>query len=307
MNTDAKIETNQPRAGFLFALSAFTLWGFLPFYMKAVAHLDTFEVLAHRVIWSIPIAVGLLIITRRTSDMVRMIKSPRNLAIITASACVISINWGVYVWAIAAERAVETALGYYINPLISVALGVLFLGEKMDRLQVMAIGLAVVAVVIMTVSAGQLPWVALLVAGSFGVYGFIRKTVDIGPTQGFLMEVLILSLLAIPYYFWLEYSGNSNFGGATSDTLLLLGCGVVTSIPLILFAYGTKRLQLSTIGLMQYIVPTLIFLIGVFVFNEPFNQWQLVAFILIWTAIILYTWSSLRNFRNQQTLSQSPE
>ncbi len=299
-------DETRSRAGFAYALSAFLLWGFLPFYMKAVAHIDTLEVLAHRVIWSIPIALGLLLLTGRTGDMMRVFKSPRKLAIISLSAAVISINWGIYVWSIAAERSIEAALGYYINPLISVALGTVFLGEKMDHLQILAIALALLAVVILTVSAGVLPWVAIILACSFATYGFIRKTLDIGPTQGFLMEVLILSLIAVPYFFWLVYTGASHMGGTTSDTLLLLGCGVVTSVPLILFAYGAKRLQLSTIGLMQYIVPTMIFLIGVFIFREPFSQWQLLAFILIWTAIALYSWSSLGQFkrRNLQTGSQ---
>lgn len=297
MKANTPSNEDQSLVGFAYALSAFLLWGLLPFYMKAVAHIDTLEVLAHRVIWSIPIALGLLMLTGRTSDILRVFKTPRQLALITLSAAVISLNWGIYVWSIAAERAIEAALGYYINPLISVALGAIFLGEKLDRLQLFAIALACLAVVILTISAGVLPWVAIVLACSFATYGFIRKTVDIGPTQGFFVEVLILSLIAIPYFLWLENTGASNMGRTQSDTLLLLGCGVVTAIPLILFAYGAKRLQLSTIGLMQYIVPTMIFLIGVFIFREPFSQWQLIAFILIWTAIVLYAWSIFSQFK----------
>ncbi len=288
------LPVDQSRIGFLYALSAFFLWGLLPFFMKAVAHIGTLEVLAHRVIWSIPIALALLAFTGRAPEFVQVLKTPRYLLVILVSASVISINWGIYVWSIAVERSIEAALGYYINPLITVALGAVFLREALDKLQTIAIMLAAFAVIILTIMTGVFPIVAVILACSFATYGFIRKTVDVGPTQGFLLEVLILSFIAIPYVVWLTISGSSHFGGTMSDTLLLLACGPVTAIPLILFAYGAKRLRLSSIGFMQYIVPTMIFIIGVFVFNEPFSQWQLIAFVLIWTAIGLYSWSMLR-------------
>lgn len=296
---------DESRAGFAYALSAFFLWGLLPFFMKAIAHIDTYQVLAHRVIWSIPIALIILLLTGRFQGLLQIFKSRRKFAIMMLSSAVISVNWGVYIWSIASERSIEAALGYYINPLISVALGALFLGEKMDRIQIVAIALAMLAVAILTLAAGVFPWVAITLACSFATYGFIRKTVDIGPTQGFMVEVLILSVIAVPYAIWLQWSGVSHFGLNTTDTLLLLGCGPVTAIPLILFSYGARRLRLSTIGLMQYIVPTMIFLIGVFIFNEPFSQWQLVAFLLIWTAIVLYTWSSMRRLRAEHQQAKS--
>jgi len=289
--------TGQSRVGFIYAISAFTLWGFAPLFMKAVAHIDPVEVLAHRAIWSVPVALLILLATGRTNDMMRVFRSPRKLVLITLSALIISVNWGVYVWSIAVERSVEAALGYYINPLISVALGTALLGEKLDRLQMFAIALAIFAVGILTFTAGQIPWVAIVLSFTFAIYGFIRKTVDIGPTQGFMVEVIILSILAIPYVIFLSNTGVGHLGLTTYDTILLLACGPVTAIPLILFAYGAKRLRLSTIGIMQYIAPTLIFLIGVFVFREPFGQYQLISFILIWTAIAIYTWSGMRRVR----------
>ena len=287
-------QNGQTKIGFIYAFCAFSFWGFVPIYMKAVAHFGAVEVLAHRIIWSIPVALLVLVITRRTGDIIRVIKSPNLLAAITLSAIIISVNWGLYVWAVNADRIIEAALGYYINPLISVALGMVFLGEKMDKLQASAIALAILAVSIMTYAVGQIPWVALVLACSFAAYGFIRKTVDIGPTQGFMMEVLILAIVAVPFVVYLGYRGSGHLGLSTNDTLLVLGCGPITAIPLILFSYGAKRLRLSTVGLMQYIAPTLIFLIGVFVYHEPFNQWQLFAFALIWTAIALYSWSSIK-------------
>ena len=297
----------QSRVGLGFGLSAFFLWGLLPFFMKAVAHIDVLEVLAHRVIWSIPVALVVLLITRRTADIFAVFKDRRKLLMMMLSAGFISINWGTYVWAIGADRTIEAALGYYINPLISVAMGTMFLGEKMTRLQVVAIAFASVAVIILTFASGALPWVAIVVSLSFAAYGFIRKTVDIGPTQGFMSEVLILSVIAIPYAIWLAQTGEAKMGGISSDTILLLACGPVTAIPLILFANGAKRLRLSTIGLMQYIVPTMIFLIGVFIFHEPFNQLQLLAFTLIWIAIGLYIWSSVQVAKLEAVSKSTPQ
>ena len=297
----------QSRIGFGFAFSAFFLWGLLPFFMKAVAHIDVLEVLAHRVIWSIPVALIVLLITRRTSDLATVFKDRRKFLMMMLSAGFISINWGTYVWAIGADRTIEAALGYYINPLISVAMGTMFLGEKMTRLQVVAIAFASVAVIILTFASGALPWVAIVVSLSFAAYSFIRKTVDIGPTQGFMSEVLILSVIAIPYAIWLAQTGEAKMGAISSDTILLLACGPVTAVPLILFANGAKRLRLSTIGLMQYIVPTIIFLIGVFIFHEPFNQLQLLAFTLIWIAIALYIWSSLQVAKLEAVSKSTPQ
>ncbi len=292
--------SDQSRAGIFYTLSAFMLWGIMPLFMKAVSHVTTLEVLASRIIWSIPVALVFLLIVGRTSDIVRVLFSPSKLAAVAVSAIVISINWGLYVWAIAVERTIEAALGYYINPLFSIALGMVFLGEKLGRLQIFALALAILAVSILTYNAGAFPWVAIILAAAFAIYGLIKKTVDIGPTQGFMLEVLLLSVIAIPYVFYLGFSGSSYFGRTATDTLLLLACGPVTAVPLILFAYGTKRLRLATVGIMQYIIPTMILLIGVFIFNEPFDRWQFFSFLLIWTAIVLYTWSGIRQVRMRQ-------
>jgi chloramphenicol-sensitive protein RarD len=304
--TEISLTTAQDwaRAGFIYTFSAFALWGLMPLYMKAVSHIGALEILANRIIWSIPVALVFLLLAGRTSDIVRVLKSPSKLVAVAACATVISINWGLYVWAIAAERTIEAALGYYINPLISIVLGMTLLGEKLDRIQQFALALAFIAVSILTYAAGELPWVALVLACSFAVYGLIKKTVDIGPTQGFMMEVLILSVVAIPYLFYLGNNNELHFGNSSWDTYLLLGCGPVTAVPLILFAFGAKRLQLATVGLMQYIAPSMIFITGVFWFREPFSQLQLFAFVLIWIAIALYSWSGIRGFRKLQSVSQ---
>ncbi|TPM82664.1 EamA family transporter RarD [Mesorhizobium sp. B2-3-3] len=289
---------SKARRGFLLALGAYLLWGLLPFYMKAVAHLPLAEVIAHRVVWSVPIAAAVLVWAGRTADFKAAIRSPRTIAMAALTAALISINWGIYVWAIAVDRTVETALGYYINPLVSVVVGALLLGERLDRLQIAAVVLAAVAVAVLTIEGGKLPWVSLALAFSFAAYGFFRKTLPIGPSQGFLLEVLLLSVPALGYIVYLIATGQDHIVSSTgTDTALLIGCGPITSVPLLLFAFGAKLLRLSTIGIMQYIAPTMVFLIAVLIFNEPFGTTQAVAFVLIWAALAIYSWSMLTSAR----------
>lgn len=286
--------TGDTRAGFFYALGAYVFWGFLPFYMKAVAHIPAAEVVAHRIIWSVPIAAALLIWMGRTADIGRALRSPRTLALGMLTAGLITINWGVYVWAIAADRTIEAALGYYINPLFSIFLGAVLLGERLTRAQIAAIGLAVIAVGVLTWEAGGLPWVSLVLAGSWGFYALAKRTLPIGPAQGFFLEVLILSGPALAFVAWLAIGGTGHFLVGAVNTWLLLTAGFITAVPLILYANGAKLLTLSTIGIMQYIAPTMIFLIAVLVFREPFGQERMIAFVLIWSALALYSWSMLR-------------
>ncbi len=296
MATDAIADADsKARSGFLLALGAYLLWGMLPFYMKAVAHLPLIEVIAHRIVWSVPIAAAVLVWAGRTADFKAAIRSPRSIAMAALTATLISVNWAIYVWAISVDRTVETALGYYINPLVSIVVGAALLGEKLDRLQIAAVALAAIAVAVLTVDAGKLPWVSLALAFSFAAYGFFRKTLPIGPSQGFLLEVLLLSVPALGYIVFLVANGEDHFISSNDmDTALLIGCGPVTSVPLLLFAFGAKLLRLSTIGIMQYIAPTMVFLIAVLIFDEPFGTTQAIAFALIWVALAMYSWSMFR-------------
>ncbi|BCH03074.1 EamA family transporter RarD [Mesorhizobium loti] len=295
---------SKARRGFLLALGAYLLWGVLPFYMKAVAHLPLAEVIAHRIVWSVPIAAAVLVWAGRTADFKAAIRSPRTIAMAALTAALISVNWGIYVWAIAVDRTVETALGYYINPLVVVVVGAVLLGEKLDRLQIAAVALATVAVTVLTIEGGKLPWVSLALAFSFAAYGFFRKTLPIGPSQGFLLEVLLLSVPALSYIVYLIATGQDHIVSSTgTDTALLIGCGPVTSVPLLLFAFGAKLLRLSTIGIMQYIAPTMVFLIAVLIFDEPFGTAQAIAFALIWTALAMYSWSMLVSARRAAATS----
>lgn len=294
-DVSAPAENRDSLNGFLFALSAYLLWGFLPLYMKAMAHISPAEVIAHRILWSIPVAGLLLLVIRQTDDLKRAIRNPRMLGMAAVTATLISINWGIYVWAIGKGHALDTALGYFINPLFSILLGAVILKEKLKRTQIAALALVVVAVVILTVEAGRLPVVALALTFSWGFYAFFRKTLPIGPNQGFLLEVLLLSPFALAYLIYLNLQGGGHFlvGNAT-DTILLASAGLVTAIPLILYANGAKLLRLSTIGIMQYIAPSMIFITAVFVFHEPFSMAKAVAFPLIWAALVIYTLPMLR-------------
>jgi len=292
MTSDMQASDAAASHGFAFAFSAYLLWGALPLFMKLVAHIPAVEVVAHRIVWSLPLAGITLLVLGRTADVKVALRSPRTILLAALTAAIITCNWGIYVWAIAADRAVETALGYYINPLVSVAMGAVLLGEKLNRYQLAAIALAIVAVLILAFDAGGVPWVSLALAATFAVYGFLRKTLPIGPSQGFFLEVLILALPALAYILWLQAHGEGHFVSSNpGDIGLLLACGPVTAVPLLLYAFGAKLLRLSTLGLMQYIAPTIVFLIAVFVFGEPFDGVRLVAFALIWLALAIYTWS----------------
>lgn len=300
------LQSGDSPKGFAFALAAYFLWGFLPLFMKAISHIPAPEIIAHRIIWSIPVAGVVLIATGRTADLKVALKSPRTLAMAALTASIITINWGIYVWSIAAGRALESALGYYINPLFSVFLGAVLLREKLSTSQWVAIGLAVCAVAILTIEAGGLPWVSLGLAISWGFYAFFRKTLPVGPNQGFLLEVMLLSVPAMAYIGYVETQGQGHFGDTGYvDVLWLLACGLVTAVPLILYANGAKLLRLSTIGIMQYIAPTMIFVIAVFVFKEPFGLSKLVAFAFIWAALLVFTWPMLRALIARQAAKQA--
>lgn len=284
--------------GLAFAITAYGLWGFLPIYMKWMAHIPVLEVLVHRVIWSVPIAAAVLIALRRTAALREALRNPQMLMMGGVTAALISINWGVYIWAVVSGHALDAALGYYINPLFSIFLAAVLLGERLTRAQLAAIVLAALAVLVLAVDAGRLPWVSLVLTVSWGFYALAKKSLPIGPNQGFLLEVLILSVPALAYFAYVTAIGTSHFSlGFDGNTWLLLGCGVVTAVPLMIYANGAKLLRLSTIGILQYIAPTLIMLVAVFVFGEEFGRARAIAFPLIWAALVIYSGSMLRQMR----------
>ena len=303
-----RTDSNLAARGFAFAFCAYFIWGLTPIYMKAMDHMPAVEIVLYRALCSVPIAGIILILLGRTSDLILAFRQPRILLLLSATAMFISINWGVYTWAVSVGRTVETALGYYINPLVNVLFGALLLGERFNKWQLVAIVLAVTAVILLTIHAGSLPWVSLVLAFSFGFYGYIRKIIPIGAAQGFFLEVLILSIPCLTVLMIWFPPGQGHFlAGNATDTWLLLAAGPATAIPLILFATGAKLLRYSTIGLMQYLAPTLIFIIAVFLFKEPFSIVQFVAFCLIWSALAIYSWSSLTQSRASEETTSRPD
>lgn len=299
----ANVDTPQ---GLAFALTAYVLWGFLPLYMKLLSHISPAEVVAHRVLWSIPIAAVVLIVLRRTDSLREALRNPRMLGMACVTAALISINWGIYVYAIATGNALAASLGYYINPLFSVFLAAVVLGERPSRAQMVAIALAALAVLVIAIDAGQVPWIALTLTVSWGFYALAKKSLPIGPNQGFLLEVLILLIPALGYLAYLSATGQSHFSlSLDRDSWLLVGCGLVTAVPLMIYANGAKLLRLSTIGVLQYIAPTMIFLVAVFVFDEPFDRARMIAFPMIWLALIIYSTSMLRQMRKPKTETTS--
>jgi len=291
---DSPLKSEDTLRGFGFAMGAYLFWGFLPLYMKMVAHIPAPEVVAHRVLWSLPIAGLVLFLLGRTGDIGRVLRDPKALAMGCVTAALISVNWGVYVWAISVDRALDAALGYYINPLFSVFLGSMLLGERLSKLQWAAVGLATTAVVVLAAALGSLPWPALALTTTWGFYAYFKRSLPIGPNQGFLLEVMILTPFAMAYLIWLWLSGASHFVPLTFDMWLLMGCGIVTAVPLLLYANGAKGLRLTTIGIMQYIAPTMIMLVAVLVFKEPFGAARAIAFPMIWAALGLYTYAMFR-------------
>lgn len=283
--------------GLAFAVSAYLMWGFLPLYLKLISHIPAVEVVAHRVIWSVPVAGLLLVLLKRTDALREALRSPKTLALAALTAALISVNWAIYVYAIATDQTADAALGYYINPLFSVLLGAILLRERPTRAQMVAIALAGLAVVILFITASRPPWIPLGLMISWGFYAYFKKSLPIGPNQGFLLEVLILSIPAVPYVLYVSATGQGHLTDSVGNFWLLLGCGVVTAVPLIVYANGAKLLRLSTMAILQYIAPSMIFIIAIFLFGETIDTGRMIAFPLIWMALIIYTTSMIREMR----------
>ncbi len=282
-------------SGAVLAFGAFLCWGLFPLYFKQVAAVPAVEMLANRVVWSLVFVTFLLTVIRGWPAVLAVFPNRRLMAILTLSAVVISINWGVFIWAIANNRILEASLGYYINPLVSVVLGVAVLRERLRPAQWAAVGLAATGVAYQVVGLGVFPWVALTLAFSFGFYGLIRKTAAVDAFSGLFIETLILGPLALAYLAWLAAAGQVAFGrGDWQLDAWIAASGVITALPLILFVAGAKRIRLSTLGLLQYVVPTGHFVLAVFVYGEPFTSGTLVTFACIWAALAVYSFDTAR-------------
>jgi len=284
--------------GPLTAALAYILWGLFPLFLKQLASVNALEVVAHRSFWSLVFMLGLLLLLKRFAWLPQALRQPRVVAVFIASALLLSINWLVYVWAVSQGRVIETSLGYFINPLVNVVLGYLVLHERPRPLQWAAIGLAATGVLWLTVAAGSLPWIALTLAASFGLYGLLRKTAPLGAMEGLTLETLVMAPLTLALLGWFLSRGDGAFAsGDTAITVWLVLAGPFTAIPLLLFAAGPRQVTLATLGLLQYLGPTIAFLLGVFVFHEPFDPSRGIGFGLIWAALLLYSGESLLRLR----------
>lgn len=285
---------DERRQGIAAGLSAYFLWGLLPIYWKWIDHVPAAEVLAHRIIWSLVFLGGLSLILRRVTalkeDLKYIVSYPKIIAGIFTSASFISINWLLFIWAVANERMVEVSLGYYINPLINVVLGVLFFKEKLTVRQRTAVGLAFAGVLILTISSGAVPYIALSLALSFGFYGLVKKQTKIGAMTGLIIETLFLMPFALGFLIFIHSSLEDVMRSADALTpLLLIGTGAATAIPLLLFGTAAQKIPLSLLGFLQYIAPTMMLVLGVIFYGEPFTNVHVISFVLIWTALLLYS------------------
>ena len=286
--------------GIWYALGAYACWGLFPIYWKWLHQVGALEIISHRIIWSCVMLLGVVLLTRQWQAFRRAALNARLLRVYAVAAVLLTINWLTYVWAVNAGFIVESSLGYFINPLISVLLGVIVLRERLRPMQWIPIGLATAGVIFLTVAYGSLPWIALTLAFSFGTYGLVKKMAPLSSLYGLTLETTIVFIPALVYLLFAEFTSQGAFlhNGTISD-VLMIGAGVVTTIPLLLFASATRRIPLSLVGILQYISPTLQFLLGVLVYGEPFSPVQFVGFGIVWIALIIFGVEGFINHRTQ--------
>ena len=283
--------------GLLFGISAYIIWGLLPLYWKLVEEAGAYEILAHRGIWSLLICISLLALRKQLKSAYVMVRSSRTLSLLFLASGLLTINWGVYIWSVTVNRVVEAALGYYITPLINVTFGVLLLREKLRPSQWIAVALAAAGVVILTLGYGSLPWIALVLAISWGSYSLIKKSLNLGALETLSLETLFAFLPNLVFLFIIQGNGSAEFGSTWTISLLLFGAGAATVVPLLLFNGSTTRLPLSTVGLLQYITPTIMFFIGIFINNEDISMTKVIGFAFIWLALAVLSRDLYRSSR----------
>ena len=283
--------------GLIFGISAYIIWGLLPLYWKLVEEAGAYEILAHRGIWSLLICISLLALRKQLKSAYLMVRSSRTLSLLFLASGLLTINWGVYIWSVTVNRVVEAALGYYITPLINVTFGVLLLREKLRPAQWIAVALAAAGVVILTLGYGSLPWIALVLAISWGSYSLIKKSLNLGALETLSLETLFAFLPNLVFLFIIQGNGSAEFGSTWAISILLFGAGAATVIPLLLFNGSTTRVPLSTVGLLQYITPTIMFFIGIFINDEDISMTKVIGFAFIWLALAVLSRDLYRSSR----------
>lgn len=276
------------------------MWGLFPLYWPLLEPADAVEILAHRIVWSALTMAILVVVVRRTHQLLAVLRDRRSMTLLTVAAVVISLNWGAYIWGVNNERVVETSLGYFINPLVTVLMGVFVLGEQLRRLQWVALAIAAGAVVVLTIDYGRPPWLALVLAVSFGTYGLTKKQAGVGAVESLTVETLVLAPLAAAYVIWLTATGAASFGtNGVGHALLITTAGIVTAIPLICFGAAANRVPLVALGLLQYLAPVIQFALGVLLFREDMPMGRWIGFGLVWIALVIFTVETI-NHRHQQ-------
>lgn len=293
------------RAGVFAMVASCTIWGLSPLYYKMLSQVPPLEVLAHRTLWSAAFFVAVLLVQGRLERLGSALGTVRSVVILAFAALMISTNWFLFIFSVQNGHTTEASLGYYVYPLVAVLLGMIAFGERLGSLQACAVGLAAVAVLILSVALGTPPWVSLIIALSFGLYSVVKKSLTVGPVVSVTAEVLLLSPLAAGWLWHLHQGSGGVFGDDAATSALLMISGPLTAIPLILFSYASQRVTMATVGLVQYLNPTLQFLCAVLVFGEPFGPVDAVAFGLIWTALALYSGASLRQDRLRRRASST--
>lgn len=291
------------RRGLIFGASAYALWGTFPLYWTLLEPGGAIEILAHRIVWSVLTMAVIIVLARRVGHFRALVRDRRKLLLISCAAVVITVNWGGYIWGVNNGRVVETSLGYFINPLVTVLMGVLVLGERLRRLQWIAMVIAFVAVVVLTLDYGRPPWVALVLAFSFGTYGLLKKQAGVGAVESITLETMIIAPFAAAYIGWLVVAGQSNFGThGVGHALLYTTTGIITAVPLMLFGAAAIRVSMVSLGLLQYLAPTIQFALGVLVFHEdmPASRW--IGFGLVWVALVIFTVEAVNHRRLQLRL-----
>lgn len=297
MSPTGSMRLDDPR-GVLYAALAYVAWGLVTIYWKLLGSVPSSEVLAHRIVWCLGLLIIVIGIMGRARHVLHLLRKPKIVGLMVLTAFLIGGNWYLFIWAVVEGRVLETSLGYYINPLVSILLGALLLGERLSRLRKIAFALAATAVAIQIIMLGELPWVSLTLAFSFGAYGYLRKVAPVEALEGLFIETLVLAPLAVAWLMWVAQNGTMAFGAQDmAIDLLLIGAGPVTAVPLLLFSLGARMVRLSTMGFLQYIAPTISFLLAVCVWHEPFGPVRAATFALIWAALALVSWEAVANER----------
>ncbi|WP_380875394.1 chloramphenicol resistance permease RarD [Sphingomonas sp. DBB INV C78] len=285
---------DEARRGVVLAFAAYLMWGLLPAYLKQLVHVPALQIVSHRLVWSLLLLVVLVTVLGRWKSIGMALRSRGTFAMLMLSATFICLNWLIYTWAVLNSHVLEASLGYFINPLVNVALGMIFLKEKLRRVQGVAVALAASGVLVMAVAQGGAVWISLSLALSFGLYGLVRKVIAIDALGGLTVETALLAPLALVFLVWTSMQGDNRFGIDRATDLFLIGGGVVTALPLLLFAAAARKLRYATIGLIQYLAPTLVFFQGVLLFGEHLTTVHMITFGLIWTGLVIYAADSIR-------------